>query len=194
MITRVFLVSGFAALIYQVVWQRALFGIFGINIESVTIVVTAFLAGLGVGSMLGGFLSSNARRLILIFALAELSVGLYGLFSLALFRWVGSATLSFSLPVTALITLVLLLPPTVLMGMTLPLLVADGVKTSHSTGKTVGSLYFANTVGSAAAAIAAVTLILPLMGEQGSVTLAALLNLLAGSSVLILTRRRSGTS
>ena len=43
----VFLVSGFAALLYQVVWQRALYAIYGINIESVTMVVTAFMLGLG---------------------------------------------------------------------------------------------------------------------------------------------------
>ncbi len=54
-----FLASGFAALIYQVVWQRVLFAVFGINIEAVTVVVTAFLLGLGFGSLLGGHLSRN---------------------------------------------------------------------------------------------------------------------------------------
>src|ERR1700716_475466 len=52
-----FFFSGFPALIYQLTWQRALFRIFGVNIESVTIVVTAFMLGLGFGSLLGGVLS-----------------------------------------------------------------------------------------------------------------------------------------
>ena len=49
-----FFFSGFPALIYQLTWQRALFRIFGVNIESVTIVVTAFMLGLGLGSLAGG--------------------------------------------------------------------------------------------------------------------------------------------
>ena len=45
-----FFISGFPALLYQIVWQRSLFAIYGVNIESVTIVVTAFMLGLGLGS------------------------------------------------------------------------------------------------------------------------------------------------
>ena len=52
-----FFFSGFAALIYQIIWQRALFRILGVNIEAVTIVVTAFMIGLGLGSLAGGALS-----------------------------------------------------------------------------------------------------------------------------------------
>src|ERR1700688_5063058 len=52
-----FFFSGFPALIYQIVWNRALFALYGVNIESVTVVVTGFLLGLGRGSLVGGFLS-----------------------------------------------------------------------------------------------------------------------------------------
>src|SRR5712672_2173311 len=54
-----FFFSGFPALIYQLTWQRALFRIFGVNIESVTVVVTAFMLGLGLGSLAGGWLSKR---------------------------------------------------------------------------------------------------------------------------------------
>ena len=56
-----FFLSGFPALIYQLTWQRALFRTFGVNIESVTIVVTAFMLGLGFGSIAGGWLSKWPR-------------------------------------------------------------------------------------------------------------------------------------
>jgi len=56
-----FFLSGFPALIYQLTWQRSLFRIFGVNIESVTIVVTAFMLGLGLGSLLGGSLPRRTR-------------------------------------------------------------------------------------------------------------------------------------
>ena len=48
----VFLLSGLAALVYQLIWQRALFTIYGTNTESVTIVVAAFMMGLGLGSLM----------------------------------------------------------------------------------------------------------------------------------------------
>jgi spermidine synthase len=175
---------------YQVVWQRALYAIFGINIESVTIVVTAFLAGLGIGSLVGGGLSQSRRNLLTMFAAAELTVAVYGVMSLRLFRWIGSAGLGLSLAGNAVLTLAALLPPTLLMGMTLPLLVADGVKSTLSSGKTVGSLYFANTIGSAVAAFGAVLAVLPGLGEQGSVNLAAALNFAAGILILSLTLSR----
>ena len=70
------------------------------------------------------------------------------------------------------------------MGMTLPLLSLTAYRSSLSTGRTVGSLYFANTVGSGIAALAAVLITMPSLGEQGSVNLAASLNLVVGLYVL----------
>ena len=69
MLCVLFFFSGFPALIYQLTWQRQLFLIFGVNIESVTIVVTAFMLGLGLGSLAGGWLSD--RRGISALALAR---------------------------------------------------------------------------------------------------------------------------
>src|ERR1700733_10314371 len=78
-----FFVSGFPALLYQIVWQRALFTLYGVNIESVTMVVTAFMLGLGLGSLLGGIVSRYQRwSLLEIFGIVELLVGLYGIISI----------------------------------------------------------------------------------------------------------------
>src|SRR6476661_436647 len=68
-----FFFSGFPALIYQLTWQRELFLIFGVNIESVTIVVTAFMLGLGFGSLAGGWLSKR-RGLPLLLMLAAIEI------------------------------------------------------------------------------------------------------------------------
>src|ERR1700752_3023461 len=81
-----FFFSGFPALIYQLTWQRALFRIFGVNIESVTVVVTAFMLGLGIGSLAGGWLSKRRGVALLpLLAAIELATGAFGLFSLAIF-------------------------------------------------------------------------------------------------------------
>src|SRR5713226_8775454 len=94
-----FFFSGFPALIYQLTWQRALFRIFGVNIESVTIVVTAFMLGLGLGSLAGGWLSKrHAIPLLPLLAAIELTTGAFGLVSLAIFDEVGALTAAWPLP------------------------------------------------------------------------------------------------
>ena len=149
-----FFFSGFPALIYQLVWQRALFRIFGVNIESVTIVVTAFMLGLGLGGLAGGWLSKRrALPLLLLLATIEALTGAFGLFSLAIFERVGDLVLGAPLPLTALVTLGLVLVPTLLMGATLPLLVGHLVRRSGNVGGAVGLLYHVNTLGAGAACL-----------------------------------------
>lgn len=183
----IFLVSGFAALLYQIVWQRALFAIYGINIEAVTVVVTAFMVGLGVGSLAGGALSRHPRwPALVLFAGIELGIGAFGLGSLPLFRWVGARTLQASATTTAVVTFLVVLVPTLLMGATLPVLTAHLVRRSRNVGRSLGRLYFFNTLGSALASLAAVLVLMGALGQQGTVTLAAALNLMVGAGALAL--------
>ena len=177
----VFLASGFAALLYQVVWQRSLFAIYGINIESVTVVVTAFMLGLGFGSFAGGAVSKSPDRpALLLFGLVELGIGAFGLVSLPLFHGVGRFTLDLPPVATAIVTLLLVLVPTMLMGGTLPLLVAYSVRKNGNVGRSVGQLYFVNTLGSALASFASVLLIMGPLGEANTVRAAAAINAVVG--------------
>src|SRR3989442_9739081 len=124
-----FFFSGFPALIYQLTWQRALFRIFGVNIESVTIVVAAFMLGLGIGSLAGGWLSKRRGiPLLPLLAGIELTTGAFGPVSLAIFDRVGELTIGLPLPLTAAVTLALVIVPTLLMGATLPILVGHLVR------------------------------------------------------------------
>jgi spermidine synthase len=183
----VFFLSGFPALIYQIVWQRALFAVYGVNIESVTIVVTAFMLGLGLGSLFGGQLSRSTRLpLLAIFGCVELGIAAYGLASLRLFHWVAQFTAGSSLFKTSIVTLLLVLIPTMLMGCTLPLLVAHMVRVSRSVGRSVGRLYFVNTLGSAIACFIAANITMKHLGQSGSVLLAAIVNVGIGTAVLSL--------
>ncbi|MBZ5596724.1 MAG: spermidine synthase [Acidobacteriia bacterium] len=181
-----FFCSGFPALIYQIVWQRALFGIYGVNIESVTIVVSAFMFGLGLGSLIGGVLSKNARLpLLVLFALAELGTAAFGLVSLRLFHHAAEYTAGSPTIETGLVSFALVVVPTVLMGATLPLLVEHLVRTSRNVGFVVGGLYFVNTLGSAAACFVAGDALMRLLGQSGSVRFAAAINAIVGTAVLI---------
>src|SRR5947209_14706900 len=90
-LSTLFFFSGFPALIYQLTWQRALFRIFGVNIESVTIIVTAFMLGLGIGSLAGGWLSQRSRIALLpLLAAIELATAAFGIVSLPIFDYVGA--------------------------------------------------------------------------------------------------------
>jgi spermidine synthase len=181
----VFFASGFAALVYQVVWQRALFAIFGINTEAVTVIVTVFLLGLGVGSVVGGHFSRAVRQPLLLFAVSEFGIAGFGFVSLDLFQRVGTNAGDLGPLASGLTTFLLLLVPTLLMGMTLPLLVVYLVRRTGNVGRSTSLLYFVNTAGSAIASFAAVLLLLPSLGEQGSVFVAALTNAAVGTVILV---------
>ncbi len=176
-LSALFFFSGFPALIYQLVWQRALFRIFGVNIESVTIVVSAFMLGLGLGALAGGWLSKDRRLpLLLLLALIEALTAVFGLVSLPIFESVGGLVLGAPLALSALVTLGLVVVPTLLMGATLPLLVGYLVQRSGNVGSAVGQLYYVNTLGAGAACLVAAILLFPMLGMKGAVHLAAALN------------------
>jgi hypothetical protein len=179
-------------LLYQIVWQRALFTLYGVNIESVTMIVTVFMLGLGLGSLAGGWLSARKGiRLLLAFGMIEFSVGLFGAASLGIFHRIGALTAGASTTETGCIAFALLLIPTMLMGSTLPLLVEHFVRRTGNVGESVGLLYSVNTLGPGVACLAAAFLLMQVLGEAGSVRLAACFNLFVGVTALILQARQT---
>jgi spermidine synthase len=192
-----FFFSGFPALIYQLAWQRALFRIFGVNIESVTIVVTAFMLGLGLGSLAGGWLSKRrAIPLLPLLAGIELATAAFGLVSLRIFDWVGERVIGLPLPTTALASLLVVIVPTLLMGATLPIVVGHLVRRSGQVGGALGLLYYVNTLGAGAACLACIVFLFPFVGMQGAVFTAAGINaaVAAGALVAYWRERRAGTA
>ena len=112
-----FFVSGVAALVYQVCWQRLLFSAFGVDIDSVTIIVSVFMLGLGLGALVGGNLADHRPALVLrFFAVAELGIGAFGMFSPALIRATGDAFVDASQWQIVIANFLLLLIPTCLTG------------------------------------------------------------------------------
>jgi spermidine synthase len=182
-----FFFSGFPALLYQIVWQRALFAIYGVNIESVTIIVTMFMLGLGIGSLAGGWLSKRSQiPLLALFSGIEFGIALFGILSLKLFHFVATFTAGTSVAATGAITFVLLLLPTLLMGSTLPLLVEHLVRRNGNVGESVGALYCVNTFGSAAACFAAAFLLMNSLGQSGTLRVAAAINASVAMAALLL--------
>lgn len=178
----IFFVSGFPALIYQLSWQRILFTVYGINVEAVTVIVSGFLLGLGLGSAVGGRISASRRvNLLVAFGMIELGIAVIGFFSLTVLRSFGVVSATWSAPVVTVTMLALIVVPTMLMGATLPILVAYLVDKVANVGRSVGLLYFVNTLGSAAACFMAGLFLMRILGMQGSVNAAAALNLLVSA-------------
>src|SRR5580704_1243696 len=189
-----FFFSGMPALVYQIVWQRALFSIYGVNAQSVAVIVAAFMIGLGIGSLAGGWASSRfPSKALFLFGAGELGVAIFGLSSLRLFHWAAGFSAGAGLPVTILFGFALLIVPTVLMGATLPLLVQRLVAREGSVGAPVALLYFVNTFGSAVACYLCAIYLLRVFGQSGSVGWAAAFNVLVGMSALALGRKEGAT-
>ena len=188
-----FLLSGASALVYQVAWQRILALHSGVGLYSVAMIVAAFMAGLGIGSQLGGRLSARLERLasLRLFALVELAIGVFGALSPFLYYdWLYPLASRLESPSlgSGLAHFAALLPPTLLMGMSLPLLVRAMLRDLATAGRTIGTLYGVNMLGAAAGALAAPWLLIPRAGIGGATLVAAGGNLLAGLGALALAR------
>src|SRR6266404_3019501 len=189
LISVLFFFSGMPALIYQIVWERVLFSVDGVTAESVAVIVSAFMLGLGLGSLVGGRLSTRFSRYgVLIFGIAELAIALFGLCSLRIFHWAASFTAGVSLPWVIVFSFSLLLLPTTLMGATLPLLVGEMVSRSGRVGVSVSRLYFVNTLGSAVACYLCASFLMRALGQSGSVSLAVCLNAAVGATAYLYVR------
>jgi spermidine synthase len=174
-----FFCSGISAIIYQVIWQRVLFSSFGTNIEAITIIVSVFMFGLGVGSLFGGMLSSvNSRKLLYYFIFFELCIGTFGLISIPLIKYISHFTLQLSSGWLPFIVFAILFIPTLAMGATLPVLVSYLFREKKSVGDTVSSLYYINTLGSAIGSVLTVTVFFYFGTLKTTVYVAAGLNYL----------------
>ncbi len=186
-----FFVSGFAALLYQVVWQRILTFFGGADVYSVTIIVAAFMGGLGFGSLAGGLLADRIRaeRRLLAFAACELAVALFAVFSTDIyydFLYARLGTWSASRLATALVVFAVTLWPTFFMGMSLPFLAKALSSDRRNPSRWIPLLYGANTVGAACGSLFAAAVLFRTLDFVSSVRLGAALSFFCAAGALLL--------
>ena len=195
-----FFLSGTAGLLYQVVWTRMLTQIFGNTTYAIATVLSAFMAGLAIGSYLFGQIADRGKNDFLLYGLLEAGVGVYGffvpwIFGLAqkaygpIFGLNESYPFLFNLVLFAL-SFVLLVFPTMLMGATLPVLSRFFVRSFADFGRRVGDLYATNTLGAVIGCAAAGFFLIPGLGMRMTVYVAAGTNLFVGLLIVVVDRVR----
>ncbi len=188
-----FFASGFAALVYQIVWQRMLGMFAGSDTVSAALVIGAFLLGLGVGSVVGASIADrlSIRGVLVAFAGCEVGIAAFALLSKVFLydflvgelatRVTGSVAV-FGLCFAGLVL------PTALMGASLPLLSRAAVDSLETAARRIGWLYGLNTLGAGVGAIAAGWLLIGEIGYVGTIQVAGACNILAAVLALMLAR------
>jgi len=172
----VFFFSGFASLMYQVVWQRLLTVYYGVGAVATTLIVSTYMLGLGLGALAGGALAERVNRRVRLYVLVELALGAFGAASPWLLDSLGRHTAGSSYPVSLLCMAAFLAVPTLLMGTTLPLLtkIVNGLQRDFL--KSLSFLYFVNTLGAAVGAVFASYVVISLWGLDSATYWAASIN------------------
>lgn len=188
----IFFASGFSALLYQVIWQRMLGFFSGADVYSVTIIVAAYMAGMGVGSLTGGYLADRLSRQgnLKLFAGVELGIALFALGSKGLYYdWLYQrlAYLASSPLLMAVVLFFSLLIPTFCMGVSLPALARALTHSIEIAARSIGSLYGVNTLGAAIGAGVTTWIFLRQYSFETILYIGAGINALAALTALPLT-------
>lgn len=185
-----FFVSGACALIYQLCWLRFLNAAIGVDLDSSTIVVSAFMLGIGIGGFFGGRLADLwPKARIACYATAELLLAAYGFSSLELFAWAAQPGHLLGVAhhgLNAAGGFLMLLFPTALMGATLPLLTLSLNRTLRNIGGSVGILYASNTLGAATAVLLTTFVFFDYLGLRSMTQVAAIGNVFVALTALAL--------
>jgi spermidine synthase len=193
-----FLLSGISGLIYEIAWVRQASLTFGVSIYAYSAVLTAYMAGMALGSYLLGRRIDHSDRPLCTYAILEIGIaclavlsplaltslnGLYAAITRALHPGLGLLTL-----LRLVLSILTLVPPTFLIGATLPVMSRIYAARSGQVGGDVGRLYVANTAGAVLGCLLTGVFLIRLLGLREAIFLGAALNLLVAGGALWLER------
>ena len=198
-----FIFSGATGLIYEVLWARMLGLVFGATTLAVSTVLAAFMGGLALGSALAGRLCSRIKRPLSAYGWLEIGIAIYAILVPLLFRWVDHLSVLiwqefqpgffiFSVWRFVLSSLLLLFPTT-LMGATLPVLSSALLNSLGHDSRSVTKLYACNLAGAILGTVVAGFVLLPVLGVRRTIFTAAVINTVIGLAAVIADRRTSRT-
>lgn len=202
-------ICGATAMIYEVAWTRAIIMMIGSTVYALSIILTAFIGGLALGSLLLARLLDKRKDLLLIFGLLQIGIGgaaislatffeKLSLIVIPIFSLFGNSFAALqSIELSGLFLLMLI--PSMMLGILFPLLSTMYVRSarkngdkfemrdrpSFSVGGSVGSTFMANSLGAIAGVVASGLILIPAIGIQKTILATAVVNVLLGSSALL---------
>jgi predicted membrane-bound spermidine synthase len=195
-----FTLSGFTGLIYESVWSHYLKLFLGAAAFAQSFVLAAFMGGMALGAWLASRWSARTANLLAAYGWIEAAIGVAALVFHELFVLLTQLSLDYAIPALGSpgavevykysLCALLIVPQTVLLGMTFPLLSGAVIRRGpQQSGHHLAMLYFTNSIGAAAGALASVFLLLGWLGMPGTMRLAGVANLALAAAVLSLARR-----
>ena len=181
-----FFISGLAALVFELVWTRLLLLSLGTTATAVGVVLGAFMGGMAIGAALAGRRFVSRWDPVVTFAVLEGSVGLYALASPAILGSIGrvpNQTLAFTMALAAL------LPATIAMGASLPVLVRALGHSEEPAAVRIGQLYAANTAGAVLGPLFSIFWFFPSVGLSATLVMGAGLDFTVFALLLIARKR-----
>jgi len=194
-----FIVSGFAGLIYESIWAQYLKLFLGHAAYAQSLVLAVFMGGMAVGAAAAGRFSERLVNPLLVYARVEAMIGLLALAFHSLFVALTDWSYAWLLPSLGNEALVLagklgvacllIVPQSVLLGMTFPLMSAGLARAQpRAPGESIAMLYFTNSLGAAAGVLASGFVLIAWAGLPGTLRTAGSLNLLIAATVWLLAR------
>jgi len=196
----IFILSGAAGLIYEIVWSRQLVLVFGNTTQAVSAILTGFFGGMAIGATLGGRIADRVRSPLRMYGFLELALVVVVLVTPLTFGLINEVYRGIypalqGTPFLAIARLVLavlaLAPATIMMGATFPALVRHFTR-SAALGQAFGRLYSANTMGAVVGTLLAGLVLIEMFGLSGALRIGALCSGIAGVVALWLSRADTG--
>jgi spermidine synthase len=193
----IFVLSGAAGLIYEIVWSRQLVLVFGNTTQAVSAILTGFFGGMAIGAAIGGRIADRVRSPLRFYGILEIALVVVVLVTPLTFDLIHEAYRGIyssleGTPWLAIARLVLavlaLAPATVMMGATFPALVRHLTR-SEAVSEAFGRLYSANTLGAVAGTLLAGLVFIELFGLSGALRIGAAASGTAGIIAIWLARR-----
>ncbi len=193
-----FLFSGMTGLLYEIIWSRMIVKVIGAAPFAISIVLTVFMGGLGLGSFIAGRYIDQIKKpaqLLQLYGLLEIAIGICAfilpglieasqpIFS-SLYNQTTDHLLLFNLYILIGAVVLFLLPVT-LMGATLPILIRFYVAKLGHLGSRVGQLYAINTIGAAVGSLLSGFLLINIWGVSGTLRFAMLMNGMIGGVAFV---------
>lgn len=191
-----FFLSGTCNLVYEIVWVRMFNLVFGVTVFAVSTVLGSFMLGLAVGGVAFGTISEKSRNPVRLFSILHAGIflstvaiilaypaftGLYlFIYKISHFSFYAFGVILF------LLSLSLLIVPTILMGGTFPVAVKLSARRTERFGKDVGVLYSVNTLGGMVGCVVTVFFLLDPLGMRGTIRAAAFVDLAIAAAALLI--------